>query len=369
MSTHFKFLVMAKKSKQKLREYYNIRCFRIPKSSKFFHNCEDNFKVDNYENPKLIATADGCGSTFVADVFSKNLMTQFPQFAKDIFNKKYQKWHETVTKDWLAYIETKPKKNLGFLYKFANKVAGSTFLGIRLRDNSFLGKVDIAAIGDSCLFQVRGNRVVNMFPKIKKFSGVTYAIQTSSNKFKLQHTEIEVHHGDTLILATDGVAEWIFNNPKDVEEILLLKNNSQFLEFIETYRKSKEKWLEDDDSTLIIIDVVAKSQVKPPYYPSKDWEKEYDEMKNKELENAVAEAQKVQKDEIEFEVENTTQKTISDSKEKEAVLGLLDTYNEKQDAQILLEIIVKLPKGLLELFTQKIKNYYGSNNNTKSHSK
>lgn len=360
---------MAKKEKKRLREYYNIRCFRIPKSSKFFHNCEDNFQVDNYENPKLIAIADGCGSTFVADVFSKKLTTQFPQFAKDIFNKKYQKWYESVTKDWFAYIETEPKKRLGFLYKIANKVAGSTFLGIRLKDNSFLGKVDIAVIGDSCLFQVRGNKVINMFPRIKKFSGATHAIQTSSNKFKLQHTEIDVHHRDKLVLATDGVAKWIFYNPKDIGKILSIRNNSQFLEFIETYRQSKEKWLEDDDSTLIIIDVVAKSQVRPPYYPSKDWEKEYDEIKNKELENAVAEAQKVQKDEIEFEVENTTQNTTSTLKEKEDVLGLLDAYNEKQDTQIWSEIIVKLPKELLRLFTQKIKNYYGSNNSTKSDSK
>lgn len=360
---------MAKRSKKKLREYYNIRCFRIPKSTKFFHNCEDNFQVDNYDNPKLIAIADGCGSTFVPDVFSGNLMTLFPKFAKDIFDKKYEKWHETATKDWAAYIETEPKKNLGFLYKFANKVAGSTFLGIRLKDNGFKGKIDVAVIGDSCLFQIRGNRVVNMFPKIQKFSGATHAIQTSSNKFKLQHTEIEIHHRDTLVLATDGVAEWIFNNPKDIGKILSLQDNNQFLEFIETYRNSKEKVLHDDDYTLIVIDVVAKAQIQPAYYPSKAWENKFDEDKSKELENAVEESQKVTKDEIEFEIEDTIKKTVSDTKEKETILGLLDAYIEKQETKILLEIIVKLPKGLLEIFTQKIKNYYGSDNDITSHSK
>jgi len=148
--------------------------------------------------------------------------------------------------------------------------AFSTLLGVNFwsdKDNEFIGYFSSIAIGDSCLFRIRNNKLTFPFPIKRSEDFNNSPILLSSNLKRNSDVWKEVKivkrayivSGDILILASDAISKWFLSKCERGE-----KPWNKLLEFteIEEPDKSFEEWINElrgkgemrnDDVTVIIV--------------------------------------------------------------------------------------------------------------------
>ncbi|MBO3461861.1 hypothetical protein G7B40_041275 [Aetokthonos hydrillicola Thurmond2011] len=135
------------------------------------------------------------------------------------------------------------------------------------------GKWIAVALGDSCLFQVRDNKLIYPFPvsSSAKFNNTPLLISSNPSRnheilhaVKVKAVEVKKEDywqkGDRFYLMTDALACWFLNqcekhNTTALEFLSELNSQKQeqFKEWISTLRDNKE--IRNDDVTLISIDI------------------------------------------------------------------------------------------------------------------
>jgi hypothetical protein len=231
--------------------------FWLPKHGNTPAEYEDAFfpKKKFNQDVKLFRTAIADGATETS--FSKewaNLLVQKccmindkKQFIQDLPELQTQWYAEVKNKDLPWYAQE--KFYIG---------AYSTILALKLEENTY----DVMAIGDTCLFHIRGEQLENCFPLTdsKQFNDRPVLLSSYANnnegilKNILGKSGLKWQQGDEFYLMTDALACWFLEayekKSRPWAKIRALKPGN-FKNFIAKLRSSKA--LHNDDVTLVRV--------------------------------------------------------------------------------------------------------------------
>lgn len=187
------------------------------------------------------------------DLYNIGLESNFLEISREFWNewkKRYIKNREFLGNPLQWYEE------VGF-----DRGAFASLLGLLLKNESGEQVWKAVALGDTCLVQIRENKVIESFPlsKSSSFNNSPFLLASNQNKdevIELLSIKGDWKYGDIFLLMTDALACWflkLMENGDDPIDIINSFETSEknFYEFVENNRNSK--LLKNDDVTLIVI--------------------------------------------------------------------------------------------------------------------
>jgi hypothetical protein len=250
--------------------------FCLPKGGNSTDEYEDA-SAQNRENGRF-AIADGAAESSFADLWARLLVMGFVTEPVGI-GTRWADWLAPLRLDWEAEVHAQWLEQRGVQpmpYHVENKFrqgAHATFLGLIVGDRPrrrITQSWRAIAVGDSCLFQVRGQRMCKAFPLKRSvdFNLSPALVGSRANARHVRHRGVrargEWRAGDRFWLMTDALAQWFLRQveagarPWDVLEPFLSAGASSaddspqtFADWIVALRLSKD--LRNDDVTLLGI--------------------------------------------------------------------------------------------------------------------
>ena len=234
----------------------NARGFRLARRGLSADECEDAWAID--AEATRVAVADGATESAYPGVWARLLVEQFTREASD-----WPGWIAQVQPLWLENVrqpETPPLP--WFVEQSLARGAFATFLGVHFEEAS----AEVVAVGDSCLFHVREDRVERAFPleRSSEFGNTPWLVgsRTSPDEVPRLHgitCRLDLMEGDRLWLMTDALARWFLveveagRRPWADLEALLGQPDEEWAAWVETLRDRRE--LRNDDTTIVVVTV------------------------------------------------------------------------------------------------------------------
>ena len=232
--------------------------------------CRDNLELNK---KLLIAVADGATETSFSDLWAKILVRQFCAGKKrpDVANEVGD-WLSRCRRTWQRAVTQKPlpwyaehKRQLG---AFATLIG----LEISIAGDTRGGHWKAVGLGDSCLFQFRGNALIAHFPidRWEDFSSRPTLLSSvpftdnADTQFRTRDGNWEID--DEFYLATDAVAHWILHSwhLKDADPYFAIKGipeSEDFRTFVSRQRGDRLEGgmprMRNDDATLVRFSLVS----------------------------------------------------------------------------------------------------------------
>jgi hypothetical protein len=238
-----------------------------------FHTWKHGNAAADYEDAAAgdiargrFAVADGASEASFAAIWARLLVEDF--VASPGKPWRGLDWIEPLQKRWAAAVDQLPlswyaeeKRELG---------AFATFLGLVFRSRA-LGRNAYwraLAVGDCCLFQMRGGQLQQAFPMKRSadFGNRPELLGSRGQRIEELNQRCARTHGrwrsnDRFFLMTDALAQWFLlrteqdGDPSAEIASLLAERatESVFAEWVEERRQ--QSTLRNDDVTLIVIDV------------------------------------------------------------------------------------------------------------------
>ena len=224
---------------------------------------ENDKNQDAYEiNVKngVFAIADGVSQSPFSSIWSKKIVRKFvnkPFNISEINSNFIHDWLDDIRKEWMDDIQKEKAHEL--IIDLAKEKGGSTtFLGGIFSSNQ--KTLDICTIGDSNLFILRKNKIIESFPitTVEEFTDQTLgvsSIKRPNSTVSFTTKRFDLRKGDSIILATDALAKWILNSSNLGQKPWnkILKNKNSIEKFIEELRTTNK--IDDDDTTCIILQI------------------------------------------------------------------------------------------------------------------
>jgi len=243
------------------------QAFWLPKAGNSIEEYEDAFwpelKIDQCAEAFKFAVADGATTTSFSGLWARMLVRAYCE--GQLAQTKLSKFLPDLQKEWFEQIGKKPLP--WYAEEQLRRGAFSSLIGLTLKEFIFNEKQrykwEAMAIGDSCLFQVRGGRLIHPFPLVRseEFNNRPYLL--SSNPSSNNHLKENVvrrkgawESGDEFYLMTDALACWFLksieenDNPRELLRDIV--TSDQFADLITELRKSRV--IGNDDVTLLRID-------------------------------------------------------------------------------------------------------------------
>ncbi len=244
--------------------------FRVPKAGNAIAEYEDAFcpepRVDGENRSEVsIALADGATESSFSAIWAKKLVRAYCK--KKFQPQEIQQWLAELQRSWSKIVSRKPLP-----WYAEEKVRNGTFstlLGFRICDTDETGKHchwEALAVGDTCLVQIRGERVLCAFPltNSSQFNTNPFLIGSNleSNKELLSYLKVSQgvwEAGDAFYLMTDALAAWFFREvesdgtPWRILRDLDTEEQLPFESWIEALRNNKR--IRNDDVTLYRIEI------------------------------------------------------------------------------------------------------------------
>jgi hypothetical protein len=236
--------------------------FAVPKRGNSAEEYEDAFAG----NPKAgrFAVADGASESSFASLWAKLLVDGFTQPPPG----------RTARKHWLGPLRQRWAAEVGKLelpwYAEAKRALGAeaTFLGLVLRRSAKAeGGLWLAvAVGDSCLFHLRGDQLVKAFPltRAEEFGNQPQLLNSrpvagNARQPDPKQARGQWRVGDRLLLMTDALAQWFLRCHEEgrppwrsIEQVLAdPAPDKAFPAWIDALRD--QGGLRNDDVTLLVI--------------------------------------------------------------------------------------------------------------------
>jgi len=242
------------------------RAFALPKRGHKAEEYEDAYAGD--AKVGRFAVADGASESSFANRWAKLLVDAFVHADKEAesewswLDRPQQRWSAEVDGQQLAWYADE-KRQLG---------AHATLLGVTLRpaERGPGGRWKAVAVGDSCLFQVRGDALVHAFPLSSSESfGNQPALLCSrpgGGKAVLPRPKVEWGEwrpGDQFFLVTDAIAQWFLRRHEArlkpwvpiARRFHEPKPDVALTAMVEKLRDDEA--MRNDDVTLVAIDVLT----------------------------------------------------------------------------------------------------------------
>jgi len=238
--------------------------FIFHKKGETAKDCAD--KIYFNEEEKLYAVADGATRSFFPSIWAEYLVKNFCKKKKTklLFTQKnLNKWLKPVQKRWEKKVKALIKKYDKYYLnnRFFNKESAvSTFLGLKFFISDKKLKWVAIAIGDTCLFHIKRDQSLEMYPIKKSDQFNSYpeyfaSYEKDNNQFEPEFIEGYSNLGDVFVIATDALSCWVMNYYETNQIFpldLLLKINENK---IEEMRSLKDNRLVNDDVALLIIEI------------------------------------------------------------------------------------------------------------------
>lgn len=210
------------------------------------------------------AVADGATESSFSGLWARLLVTHF---GRESTSLDFQPIIDAAAIEWHSQVATK-----ALPWYAQQKVAQGAFaalLGVRLtdalEDDRLLLRYEARAIGDSCLFHVRGDSLLLSFPFTSSLdfssSPSLVATEAEANALNKDYAALgECYTDDLLLLATDSLAKCLLaecerrKGPWSQLRNLNTEEEPTFREMVEEYRRSGS--LRNDDCTLVRVNVL-----------------------------------------------------------------------------------------------------------------
>ena len=212
---------------------------------------------------EVFVIADGVSTQPASELWSKILVEKF---IENSINLKEQ----NLIHSWLDNIR---KESLPEFQKYSSEKIKSEFIKDRLEEEggatTFLaGEIDrkegkklhVFAVGDSNLFILRKNRIIDSFPieLSGTFSGRTnaiFSVKKNDENESFSSKTFQLIKNDIIILATDALAKWITDSTNLGQKPWnkILKNKNSIEKFIDELRVKNK--IDDDDTTCMILQI------------------------------------------------------------------------------------------------------------------
>lgn len=211
----------------------------------------------------LFAVADGATESVFSNIWANILVKAYvrgqlsPLSFGDDIPPLQEKWNYILGKMELPWHAIEKLK----------QGTHSSLLGLKIFfsfEHPNWGLCEALALGDSCLFQVRGNQVIKSHPisKSTEFNDTPSLVSTSKahNNLFIERRRITKklwRKSDYFYLMTDAMALWFMhqnemgNNPHMLLQELMYSDRKHFIEFITELRQ--KRLIKNDDVTLICI--------------------------------------------------------------------------------------------------------------------
>lgn len=223
-----------------------VSVLSVPKRSRPASENEDSAAAD--AETGLFAVADGASTSARAEVWSRLLVqayvgTGLDPCAEPVLGRLRQQWQAQVSAVSLPW------------YAQAKLLQGgaSTFAGLAL-DRASEG-FKVSAVGDSCVFQFRGARLLLAAPIAHSggFSRFSPAVSTrlEDGPPDCQRWAGDYRPGDVFVLATDAMSRFLLDRYEHREQVPAFGSPSDFPRRVEAYRRSG--LLHDDDTTICVV--------------------------------------------------------------------------------------------------------------------
>jgi len=197
---------------------FDYRAFWLAKDVQQGKQYEDAFRVDDERG--IAAIADGVSSSYHAADWARLLVRSAVDQRPDIHDgESVSQWLAAARRQWVTPLDL---ESLPWHQKAkAQEGASATLLTVELfpvdvRDARAKGDFRLVcyAVGDCCLFHVRNDQVLRVFPiESSQLFDRDPPVIGSVNRSKdhlLQFDTLEDYclEGDLLVLATDAMAAW-----------------------------------------------------------------------------------------------------------------------------------------------------------------
>ena len=238
-----------------------LRVFWTPKRGNTSEEYEDAFWPPKplTINSKLsrFAVADGATETSFAGSWAQILTRAYCR--DQLSGKKIRKQLPRLRQEWFSSIETHSLP--WYAEQKLTDGAFAALLGLTLSN----GEWQATAIGDSCLFQVRGGRVLTRFPitNSEDFNNHPHLLSSNSSNWKNELATIVCARGswepdDVFYMMTDAMACWFLRSIESgVQPEMVFDCDLEFHRWIEDLRESG---MRNDDVTLLRITVGQSSE-------------------------------------------------------------------------------------------------------------
>lgn len=207
-----------------------VECFWQQKIGNNPVEYEDAFSYKYIGDSELVvAISDGATESSFASIWAKILVHKFtknPAFNLEDFQKNIAEsskfWNWYVKRRPLPwYAEEKLKQGAFATLLCVHFKVRSTSDSLGLNGGEKTGKWIAAAVGDSCLFQVRNNELINAIPfdNHENFSNSPFLVSSifERNSFvwdKVRFYSGTMFQGDIFFLATDALSLWFLSEYK-----------------------------------------------------------------------------------------------------------------------------------------------------------
>lgn len=245
-----------------------IASFRTHKEKETISGCQDF----SCYNKNCFAIADGATQSFYSSIWAELLVNHFCA-NPEIDPNNWKEWLKPIQEQWLQKIRSQIQKaktdnnpvwidNHNRLNRFDS--ATSTFIGLQFIDN----QAELTIVGDSCLFIFQGDKLCEtyLFEKSTEFTNRPkyFASYSKNNDYPPDCLDIELGYKKSLenlyfIFATDALAKYIFQNiEKQINifsDLLDISSPQKFEDFVASARQNKKTKMDNDDVTLMILEV------------------------------------------------------------------------------------------------------------------
>jgi hypothetical protein len=238
------------------------RELRLPRQGGRPDECEDASAAAPERG--RFALADGASESFYAGLWAALLVEAFVR--SDEPQPDWRDWLPPVQADWAerAGLLTSPGENGSalpwYLESRMRQGAFATFLGLVVEGPAW----HAVAVGDTCLFQVRCDRLEVAFPltRVADFHSTPWLIGSRQPPAGVPlrqgvRLEGEGRGGDRFYLLTDALAQWFLTGheaggaPWRVLDELLARPREAFVGWVTEQRGAGR--LRDDDVTLMAV--------------------------------------------------------------------------------------------------------------------
>lgn len=248
-------------------------CFLLPKAGHRSDEYEDashsSTQVHKDTTIYRFAVADGASESSFAGLWAKLLTSGYcfgrfgdMQISKSIspLSKAWQKKTGGKSLPWYA----QEKLSSGAF----STLAGITF---RLAKDAESAAFDATAVGDSCIFHIRGHAMIASFPLSTSEDFERRPVLISSNPANNDQLQASVHNwsgtaeaGDSFWLMTDALACWLMTRYKEDRSVIRLihqvADKRDFNQLVLEERRQPDRegryYLRNDDVTLIRLKLV-----------------------------------------------------------------------------------------------------------------
>ncbi|MEJ2857908.1 MULTISPECIES: protein phosphatase 2C domain-containing protein [unclassified Saccharothrix] len=193
---------------------------RVPKRGNTERECEDSGRVRDTGGTVLAAVADGASESLLsgewADLLTASLLDAAPDVLDDAdrfaaalvdAGRSWRAWLD----DYVAGREAAGRPIAWYEQPKLDRGPHATVLAARFAS----GRWDAAALGDSCLFHVRDDRLECAFPLVEpgQFDNSPPLVNAFTRDTALLARHVRtasgrIEPGDEFFLCTDAIAEW-----------------------------------------------------------------------------------------------------------------------------------------------------------------